>query len=138
VSEPGESAPASSSRASTRGILVEVEARYVPERSQPKQGRWFFAYHVRISNRGSERVQLLSRHWIISDANGRTEEVRGPGVVGEQPVLGPGASFEYTSFCPLETPFGSMTGSYQMETSRGERFDAEIAPFSLLEPYAIN
>jgi len=100
--------------------------------------RWFFAYTIRIENDGAATVRLLSRHWIITDGNGRVEEVRGPGVVGQQPVLGPGASFEYTSACPLPTPFGVMEGSYQMSTESGERFDVRIAPFSLSEPYAIN
>jgi len=94
-------------------------------------------YTVQISNESSETVQLLSRHWIITDATGEVQEVRGPGVVGEQPVLAPGESFEYTSGCPLTTPFGSMNGTYQMVTSRGERFDATIAPFTLSEPHAL-
>lgn len=128
----------SRSEAITRGIRVEVEARYVPERSRPESQRWFFAYRVRISNHGDERVQLVSRHWIITDAHGRTEEVRGAGVVGEQPELAPGAFFEYTSFCPLETPFGTMQGTYQMIAPDGSSFDAEIATFSLSEPYSIN
>ena len=127
----------SSSQATTRGVQVEVHSRYVPERSRPDEGKWFFAYRVRISNSGDERVQLVSRHWIIEDAHGRAEEVRGPGVVGEQPVLDPGASYEYTSFCPLETPFGSMRGSYRMVAASGE-FDAEIAPFALAEPHSIH
>lgn len=126
------------SDATTRGVRVEVEARYVPERSDPKAARWFFAYHIRITNHGSERVRLVTRHWIISDSHGRTEEVRGPGVVGEQPVLDPGESFEYTSFCPLGTSFGSMRGSYHMVAASGAEFDAEIAPFSLAEPFAVN
>jgi len=124
--------------ATTRGIRVEVEAQYVPARSEPSEGRWFFAYRVRITNDGTERVQLLTRHWIITDAMGQIEEVRGPGVVGEQPVLDPGDSFEYTSFCPLPTPFGSMRGTYQMVTSSGGTFDAEIAQFGLREPYSVN
>jgi len=97
-----------------------------------------FAYTIRITNEGDARVQLVSRHWIIADANGREEEVRGPGVVGEQPVLPPGKFFEYTSGCPLPTPFGSMRGTYQMITSEGESFDAEIAPFALAEPHAVH
>ena len=127
-----------SSQATTRGIRVEVQVQYVPERSEPARDKWFFAYRVRISNQGTERVQLVSRHWTITDAHGRVEEVRGPGVVGEQPVLDPGDSFEYTSFCPLETPFGSMQGTYQMVTADGATFDAEIAPFTLSEPYSVN
>ncbi len=127
-----------SSSATTRGIEVEVRSSYVPERSDPLRGRWFFAYRIRITNRGDEVVQLLSRHWIITDAAGGVEEVKGPGVVGQQPVLGPGESFEYTSFCPLTTPFGTMHGSYQMTTESGETFDAEIAPFTLAEPMTVN
>jgi len=115
-----------------------VQSRYVPERSQPQQSQWFFVYHVRISNEGTEPAQLVSRHWIITDANGHVEEVKGPGVVGKQPMLGPGEEFEYTSFCPLPTPFGTMHGTYQMVTPDGRTFDAEIAPFSLAEPHAIN
>jgi ApaG protein len=126
------------STAVTRGIRVRAESRLVPEQSSPSDDRWFFAYSIRIENDGPATVRLLSRHWIITDGNGRVEEVRGPGVVGQQPVLGPGASFEYTSACPLPTPFGVMEGSYQMSTESGERFDVRIAPFSLSEPYAIN
>lgn len=128
----------STSEATTRGVRVEVDSRYVPERSRPEEGKWFFAYRVRISNSGDARVKLVSRHWIIEDAHGREEEVRGPGVVGEQPVLEPGTSFEYTSFCPLETPFGSMRGTYQMVGPDGKTFDAEIAPFALAEPHSIH
>ncbi len=121
------------SQEETRGVRVEVESAFVPERSAPEDGRWFFAYHVRIANVGDETVQLLTRHWIITDGTGRVEEVRGPGVVGEQPTLAPGQMFEYTSFCPLRTPFGTMEGSYQMITPSGEQFDAAIAPFSVGE-----
>jgi len=126
------------SEAVTRGIRVQVRSAYVPERSQPDQNHWFFVYTVRISNEGSEATQLVSRHWIITDANGHVQEVRGPGVVGEQPLLGPGESFEYTSACPLTTPFGTMHGTYQMVTRGGEKFDAEIAAFTISEPTAIN
>ncbi len=126
------------SDAITRGIRVQVESRYLPERSTPHEGYYFFAYRIRISNEGDEQVQLVSRHWTITDAHGRIEEVRGPGVVGEQPVISPGESFEYTSFCPLPTPIGSMHGSYQMVAASGARFDAEIAPFSLAVPTALN
>jgi len=117
---------------------VRVKSTYDAERSQPSQGQWFFLYTIRIINEGTETVQLLTRHWIITDANGHVEEVRGPGVVGEQPVLGPGESFEYTSGCPLTTPFGSMKGTYQMVTRAGERFDAQIAEFELSEPYTVH
>ena len=128
----------STSESVTRGVRVQVTARFVPERSTPEQGEWFFAYTIRIANEGDERVQLVSRHWIITDAHGEIEEVEGPGVVGHQPVLEPGQAFEYTSACPLKTAFGSMHGTYQMVAKGGESFDAEIAPFSLCEPYAIN
>ncbi|HXZ86042.1 MAG TPA: Co2+/Mg2+ efflux protein ApaG [Myxococcota bacterium] len=128
----------SDSEAVTRGIRVAVRSRYVPERSRPLMNEFFFAYTIRISNEGGERVQLLSRAWLIEDAEGRIEEVRGPGVVGEQPVLAPGEAFEYTSACPLGTPFGSMRGSYQMVTEGGERFDAQIARFQLAEPHSIH
>ncbi|HTF35551.1 MAG TPA: Co2+/Mg2+ efflux protein ApaG [Myxococcota bacterium] len=127
-----------SSEAVTKGIRVEVTSRYVAERSAPEDGEWFFAYTVRISNEGSQTVQLLSRHWIITDAEGRRQEVKGPGVVGEQPTLRPGESFEYTSACPLGTSIGAMQGTYQMVTPAGERFDAQIAAFTLSEPYAMN
>jgi ApaG protein len=126
------------SDAVTRGVRVTVRSAYVPERSAPAQGQYFFAYHVTIANQGGETVQLVSRHWIITDGEGRMEQVRGPGVVGEQPVLAPGESFEYTSFCPLRTSIGSMHGTYQMVTAAGDRFDAEIAPFSLAVPTALN
>jgi ApaG protein len=122
----------------TRGIRVEVESSFVPERSDPDEGQWFFAYRVRIRNEGEETAQLVSRHWVIIDGRGRVEEVRGPGVVGEQPVLRPGEAFEYTSACPLRTPDGTMHGSYQMVTAGGERFDAAIAPFALGEPATIH
>jgi ApaG protein len=128
----------SDSEAVTRGIRVAVRSRYVPERSRPLMNEFFFAYTIRISNEGRERVQLVSRAWLIEDAEGHVEEVRGPGVVGEQPVLGPGEAFEYTSACPLGTPFGSMRGTYQMVTEGGERFDAEIARFQLAEPYSVH
>lgn len=122
----------------TRGVRVQVTSAYVPERSSPRDGQYFFSYRVRISNEGGETVQLLSREWIITDANGNVERVRGPGVVGEQPVLGPGEFFEYTSYCPLATAVGSMHGSYRMVSPSGESFDAEIAPFGLAVPSALN
>jgi len=126
------------SRATTRGITVTVEPHYLPEKSQPHLGRWLFIYNIRIENHGSETVQLLTRHWIITDAAGRIEEVRGAGVVGQQPILEPGESHEYSSFCPLSTPFGTMQGSYQMTTADGEPFDVEIASFILSQPMAVN
>jgi ApaG protein len=126
----------SSSEATTQGIRVLVESRYSAEHSSP--GQWFFLYTVRISNGGDETVQLISRHWVIRDGNGVVDEVRGPGVVGDQPVLEPGEAYEYTSGCPLPTPFGSMLGSYQMVTADGAQFDAEIAEFVLREPGTIH
>ena len=122
----------------TRGVRVQVRSAYVPERSSPGDSRYFFTYRVRISNLGVEAVQLVSRAWVIADAEGHVETVNGPGVVGEQPVLGPGEAFEYTSFCPLPTSIGSMHGSYQMVSASGEAFDAVIAPFSLAVPTALN
>jgi ApaG protein len=95
-------------------------------------------YTVTISNESAETVQLLTRHWVITDGTGHIEEVRGPGVVGKQPTMKPGESFEYTSGCPLSTPFGVMEGTYQMVTQNGERFDAKIAPFTLSEPYSVH
>jgi ApaG protein len=126
------------SEAVTRGVRVRVESEYAPDRSQPGSGQWFFLYTVTIANEGAETVQLLTRHWIITDGTGNVEEVRGPGVVGKQPTLRPGESFEYTSGCPLRTPFGVMEGTYQMVTEAGERFDAKIAPFTLSEPYTVH
>jgi len=119
------------STAVTRGVRVDVESEYSEERSNPEKGIYFFVYHVVISNVGEETVRLISRHWIITNADGKKEEVRGPGVVGEQPTLKAGESFEYSSFCPLNTPFGMMHGTYQMVTQGGEEFDAMIAPFTL-------
>ena len=118
-------------QAVTRGISVTVTPRYMPEESSPEQGRYFFAYTVEIINGGLDRVQLRSRHWLITDEHGHVQEVRGTGVVGEEPVLGPGESFSYTSGCPLPTPSGTMQGTYLMETDGGETFDAEIPAFSL-------
>jgi ApaG protein len=127
-----------SSHARTRGILVDVESTFVPERSEPLRRHWFFAYRIRITNHGDDVVQLVSRHWIIADAHGDVEEITGPGVVGEQPTLAPGEAFEYTSFCPLPTPFGTMRGTYRMVTPEGEGFDVEIAPFELSQPLPVN
>jgi ApaG protein len=126
------------SEAVTRGVRVRVQSEYSPDQSAPAKNQWFFLYTVTISNDGSETVQLLTRHWIITDGTGHIEEVRGPGVVGKQPMLKPGESFEYTSGCPLTTPFGVMEGTYQMITEAGERFDAKIAPFTLSEPYTVH
>ena len=126
------------SEAVTNNVRVEVESQYSPERSQPFQSRWFFHYTVRITNEGDETVQLLSRHWIATDANGQVQEVKGPGVVGEQPVLRPGESFQYTSGWPLKTSAGVLRGTYQMVGENGSHFDAEIAPFALKEPYTVH
>jgi ApaG protein len=122
----------------TREIRVEVLSRYAAEKSRPQQGQWVFEYTVRITNQGSDTVQLISRHWIITDAAEHTQEVKGPGVVGNEPVLGPGESFQYSSWCPLETPVGMMRGTYQMVSAGGEQFDIEIAPFALKAPYSVN
>lgn len=122
----------------TRGIRIEVESMYLPDRSSPRDGQYLFTYHVRITNVGSETAQLVSREWIITNAEGEVERVKGPGVVGYQPVLPPVGSFEYDSFCPLKTSVGSMQGSYQMVTASGEKFDAQIAPFTLAVPSALH
>jgi ApaG protein len=126
------------SNAVTRGIRVQVRSQYLPERSSPKGGQYAFAYTVRISNEGETPAQLQSRHWIITDGEGKVQEVRGEGVVGEKPRLSPGQAFEYTSWCMLATPHGSMHGTYQMVRDDGERFDAQIAPFTLALPYSLN
>lgn len=122
----------------THGIRVQVASFYDAERSAPQELYYFFAYQVRITNVGTETAQLVSREWIITDGDGDVQRVSGPGVVGEQPVLPPGASFEYTSFCPLRTPVGTMEGTYRMRTAGGESFDAVIATFSLAVPHAVN
>ncbi len=127
-----------SSNATTDGIRVTVEAQYVAEQSAPLAHRYVFAYRVRIENEGREPAQLRTRHWIITDATGHVEEVRGPGVVGHQPRLEPGEHFEYTSGCVLRTPRGEMRGTYQMFRSNGAMFDATIAPFSLELPMTLN
>lgn len=126
------------SEAVTRGIRVRVQAQYSPGHSQPSNNKWFFLYTVVISNEGDQTVQLVTRHWIITDATGHVEEVRGPGVVGQQPVLEPGRSFEYTSGCPLTSPYGTMHGSYHLITSDGHQFDAEVARFQLQAPFTIH
>jgi ApaG protein len=123
-------------RAVTRGIRVTVLPRYVEEESAPDEGRYFFAYTIEITNMSTDRVQLRSRHWKIVDGHGHLQEVRGPGVVGKQPVLGPGETFSYTSGCPLSTPSGTMEGTYTMVTGSGESFQASIPAFSLDSPFA--
>jgi len=122
----------------TDSVRVEVMSRHSPENSRPQQGEWVFQYTVRITNQGPETVQLISRHWIITDASEHVEEVRGLGVVGEQPVLAPGESFKYSSWCPLKTPMGRMHGTYQMTRPGGTQFDIEIAPFALKAAYTVN
>jgi ApaG protein len=123
----------------TNSIRIQVESFYVEERSEPRENYFFFAYRIRISNVGTETAQLMSREWVITDSDGNVERVQGPGVVGEQPVLLPGESFEYTSFCPLRTSVGSMHGFYTMRrVGDGEEFPAEIAPFTLAVPGVVN
>lgn len=126
------------SSALTLGIKVTVSSQYIPQQSHPQQKRYVFAYTVKIANEGEAPAQLKSRHWVITDGNGKVEEVRGPGVVGQQPLLRPGEQFEYTSGCVLETPRGTMRGTYQMRRQDGSQFDATIAPFDLTLPYSLN
>ena len=132
------SAPTTSSSAETNGVLVEVQSVYLEDQSQPANRRFVFAYQITITNNGSEVVQLETRHWIITDGLGDVEEVKGPGVVGEQPVLSPGESFRYTSGAVLPTERGTMHGTYQMHRADGAQFDAEIAQFLLERPYSLN
>jgi ApaG protein len=119
-------------------IDIEVATQYMPEQSDPDEDRYFFAYTITVSNTGSVAAQLISRHWIITDATGKVEEVRGQGVVGHQPTLQPGESFEYTSGCPLATPVGTMQGSYQMVTEDGTHFDVPIPEFVLAMPRTLH
>jgi ApaG protein len=126
------------SSALTNGILVTVRSEYIPERSSLSSQQFAFAYTVQIENQGESAAQLHSRHWIITDANGNVQEVRGEGVVGAQPLLHPGEQFEYTSWCVIATATGLMRGSYQMVRPGGDRFDAEIAPFRLGLPQTLN
>ena len=121
-------------RAVTRHIEVTVEPNFLPERSSVDKGQYFWSYTIVITNTGDETVQLQTRHWIITDASGRKQEVRGKGVIGEQPVLAPGERFEYTSGVPLPTPSGIMTGRYQMVNESGERFEIDVPTFSLDSP----
>ena len=129
---------ATSSSAETSGVLVEVQSFYLEEQSHPASRRFVFAYNITITNNGSEVVQLQTRHWIITDGLGDVDEVKGPGVVGEQPVLSPGESFRYTSGAVLPTERGTMHGTYQMHRADGAQFDARIAPFLLERPYSLN
>ena len=124
--------------AETEGIQIEVRCAYVPEQSAPQAGRYLFAYLVKIRNVGSAPAQLISRHWIITDSTGEVSEVKGLGVVGEQPVLKPGADYEYMSGSHLKSPLGTMQGTYQMATTDGEKFDAQIPVFTLSVPRILN
>lgn len=119
-------------------IAIELATQYLPDQSDPDAERYFFAYTVTVTNIGSVAVQLISRHWIIVDAAGKVEEVRGLGVVGHQPLLKPGESFDYTSGCPLPTPVGTMRGSYQMVAEDGSRFEATIPEFVLAMPRTLH
>ncbi len=120
--------------ATTRGITVRVSVSYLPEQSEPGRGRWFWAYHIRIENEGDQAVQLLTRHWIITDGRGSRHSVEGEGVVGEQPMIMPDNSFDYVSGCPLSTSSGAMQGSYHMLADDGDTFDVAIPRFALLAP----
>jgi len=119
-------------------ICVEVRAEYAKEHSDAEQQRYVFVYHITIKNEGKIAVQLISRHWIITDGEGRVQQVKGDGVVGEQPHLPPAGEYRYNSFCVLQSPIGCMQGSYQMLADDGSRFDAQIAPFSLAVPGSLN
>jgi ApaG protein len=118
--------------ATTDGVTVRVAVSYLPEQSEPRRGRWFWAYHIRIENESARAVQLLTRHWVIIDGRGARHSVEGEGVVGEQPLIASGASFDYVSGCPLQTPSGVMQGSYRMIDEDGACFDAAIPKFALL------
>ena len=120
--------------AATRDVIVRVSVSFLAEQSEPAKGRWFWAYHIRIENKGKTAVQLLDRHWTIVDGRGRRHEVRGEGVVGEQPVIEPGGSYDYVSGCPLQTPTGAMEGSYHMVCEDGSSFQAAIPRFPLIGP----
>ena len=120
--------------ARTEDVIVRVSVSFLPEQSELEKERWLWAYHIRIENCGEAPVQLMTRHWFITDGNGRQQEVEGEGVVGEQPMIGPGESFDYVSGCPLATPNGVMEGSYRMIRTDGTQFDAEIPRFPLAGP----
>lgn len=126
------------SELSTQGIRISAVSRYLEARSEPRQGKYLFAYTIMIANEGFEAARLLSRHWIITNAAGSTQEVKGEGVVGQQPYLQPGERFEYDSFCPLDTEFGTMQGTYQLVRDDGRLFEAEIPAFVLARPHAVN
>jgi ApaG protein len=118
----------------TDGVTVRVAVSYLPEQSEPERGRWFWAYHIRIENDGAQTVQLLTRHWVITDGRGARHSVEGEGVIGEKPVIAPGDSYDYVSGCPLATPTGSMQGSYRMIGEDGARLEVAIPKFALLAP----
>ena len=120
--------------AETRGIVVRVSVSFLPEQSEPDNGRWFWAYHIRIENQGDQDVQLLTRRWVITDGRGERHSVEGEGVVGEQPVIAPDQSYDYVSGCPLDTPTGAMEGSYQMIGADGHLFNVRIPRFPLVGP----
>ena len=120
--------------ATTHGVTVRVSVSYLPEQSEPARGRWFWAYHIRLENEGTQAVQLLTRHWVITDGRGARHSVEGEGVVGEQPMIEPGASYDYVSGCPLATPTGAMQGTYRMVGEDGASFDVAIPRFTLLAP----
>jgi ApaG protein len=120
--------------ATSDGVTVRVAVSFLPEQSEPARGRWFWAYHIRIENGRAAPVQLISREWTISDGRGARHEIQGDGVVGEQPLIEPGASFDYVSGCPLNTPTGWMEGRYRMKGAEGASFPAEIPRFPLVAP----
>lgn len=120
--------------AQTRGVTVRVSVSFLADQSEPSKGHWFWAYHIRIENSGDQSVQLMTRHWIITDGRGTRHEVRGEGVVGEQPLIQPGQSYDYVSGCPLRTPTGAMEGSYHMIVEDGSSFEAAIPRFPLIGP----
>jgi len=122
----------------TDGVTVRVAVSYLPEQSEPRRGRWFWAYHIRIENESERAVQLLTRHWVITDGRGARHSVEGEGVVGEQPLIAPGSSFDYVSGCPLATPSGAMQGTYRMVREDGVIFDVEIPRFALLAPAVLH
>ena len=136
MTTPPRTAGADAYSATTGGVRVVVRPRYAPDRSDPARSRFVWTYHVRVENLGDQCVRLVARHWVITDALNRTEDVRGPGVVGEQPVVKPGESYEYVSACPLPTASGAMEGSYSMIAEDGTAFEAAIPAFSLHLPEA--
>ena len=127
-----------SASAVTEGVRIDVRSEYSHSRSAPNNNHWFFVYTITITNEGEDAAKLVNRHWVITNAAGEVSEVRGPGVVGENPRLAPGESFTYTSACPLETSFGTMSGTYEFERDDGLKFSAKVPTFSLAMPYAIN